>query len=178
MTELDWLMTIQQWHTPFLDSVFMNITALGDRGFLWIMAGIVMMLTKKYRRQGLLLLVGLLLTVLVGNVLLKNLIQRDRPCWLYPEVPLLISCPKDFSFPSAHSMSSFAGATALWFTNRRYGIVAYIVAAAIAFSRLYLFVHWPTDVLVGSALGILVGMVVFYIAESREGKEKTEYENV
>lgn len=165
MVEINWLMAIQEWHTPVRDFIFLNITALGDKGILWITLGIILLCTKKYRKQGFLLLLCLLASVLVGNLLLKNLIQRNRPCWLYPEIKLLLENPRDYSFPSAHSMSSFAGATALWLTNKRFGMVAYVVAALIAFSRLYLFVHWPSDVLVGSAVGIVIGVLVFQIAE-------------
>lgn len=168
MVEANTLMALQELHMPVLDFIFTHITMLGDGGILWIALGVIMLCTKKYRKQGLLLLLCLLGSFLVGNVLLKNLVQRGRPCWVYPEVKLLIETPKDFSFPSAHSMVGFAGATALWYTDRRFGIAAYVVAALIAFSRLYLFVHWPTDVLAGMIIGIGIGNLVFYLARRRE----------
>lgn len=178
MTEIAILTAIQEWRTPMLDTVFTGITSLGDKGALWILLGVILLCTKKYRKQGLLLLFCLLASLLVGNILLKNLIQRDRPCWLYPEVELLIANPTDFSFPSAHSMSSFAAATALWLTNRRFGIGAFITAAAIAFSRMYLFVHWPSDVAVGSAVGILIAVLVFGAAKRWTEREGQNDENV
>lgn len=170
--ELDILMAIQEMRTPFLDELFSNITALGDKGFLWILIGVFFLCTKKYRKAGLLLLLSLLASFIVGNVTLKNLVQRDRPCWLYPEVELLIRNPKDFSFPSGHSMVSFSGAAALWLADRKFGIAAYIVAALIAFSRLYLFVHWPSDVLIGAAVGIANACFVFWLI-NKMTKRKT-----
>ena len=175
MVETRILMALQELHTPVLDFVFTHITMLGDGGIFWISTGVLLACSKKYRRQGLLLLLCLLAGFLIGNVCLENLVQRSRPCWVYPEVPLLVREPRDFSFPSAHSMVGFAGASALWLTDRRFGAAAIVLAAFIAFSRLYLFVHWPTDVLAGTVLGIAVAYAVFGIAwfVGRMRKRKT-----
>lgn len=170
MVESSILMALQEMHTPALDFFFVHITMLGDGGILWIALGTLLLCTKKYRKQGILLLLCLLGSFLLGNVLLKNLVQRQRPCWLYPEVGLLIANPGDFSFPSAHSMVGFAGAEALRRTKRGFGAAAYIAAGLIAFSRLYLFVHWPTDVLAGAAAGIAVGNLVFYLGRKWESR--------
>lgn len=178
--EMDLLLAIQKMDTPFLDFFFSHITALGDMGILWITIGILLLCTRRYRRQGLLLLLSLLFAFLSGNVLLKNLVARDRPCWLYPDIPLLIENPKDYSFPSAHSMVGFAAAVSVWYTNRRWGIAALVTAALIAFSRLYLFVHWPTDVLVGIILGVLTAVIVFETDKRLARKKEVHrtYENV
>ena len=116
---------------------------------------------KKYRRQGVLLLVGLIAGVLVGNACLKNLIARPRPCWLDSSVQLLITNPADYSFPSGHTLSSVIGATGLTKTNRRFGYAAIPLAALIAFSRLYLYVHFPSDVLAAAVLGVALGELVW-----------------
>lgn len=118
--------------------------------------------TKKYRRQGLLLLGGLAVGVLVGNVCLKNLIARPRSCWLDSSVRLLIADPTDYSFPSGHTLSSVIGATILTKTDRRFGYAAIPLAALIAFSRLYLYVHFPSDVLAAAVLGVMIGELAFY----------------
>ncbi|MFR1974204.1 MAG: phosphatase PAP2 family protein [Oscillospiraceae bacterium] len=115
--------------------------------------------TKKYRRQGILLLCGLAAGVLVGNVFLKNFVARPRPCWLDSSVRLLIANPTDYSFPSGHTLSSVIGATILTKTDRRFGYAAIPLAALIAFSRLYLYVHFPSDVLAAAVLGVLIGKV-------------------
>lgn len=115
--------------------------------------------TKKYRRQGILLLCGLAAGVLVGNVFLKNFVARPRPCWLDSSVRLLIANPTDYSFPSGRTLSSVIGATILTKTDRRFGYAAIPLAALIAFSRLYLYVHFPSDVLAAAVLGVLIGKV-------------------
>jgi len=119
----------------------------------------VLICTKKYRRQGILLLCGLAAGVLVGNVFLKNFVARPRPCWLDSSVRLLIANPTDYSFPSGHTLSSVIGATILTKTDRRFGYAAIPLAALIAFSRLYLYVHFPSDVLAAAVLGVLIGKV-------------------
>ena len=99
---LDWgiLHWIQTYLAcPALDAIMPRLTLLGDIGFIWILTGVVLLCTKKHRRTGILLLLGLLCGALVGNVVLKNLVARPRPCWLDESVQLLIATPKDFSFP-------------------------------------------------------------------------------
>ena len=144
---------------PFLDAVVPKLTMLGNAGIIWILAGVLLLCTKKYRRQGALVLMGLLVGLLVGNVALKHLVARSRPCWLDPSVQLLIATPTDYSFPSGHTLSSVIGATILTKTDRRFGYAAIPLAALIAFSRLYLYVHFPSDVLAAAVLGVLIGKV-------------------
>ena len=144
-----------------LDVLMPKLTLLGSGGAIWLLAAGGMLCTKRYRRQGVILLAGLAVGVLVGNVCLKNLIARPRPCWLDDSVTLLISTPIDYSFPSGHTLSSVIGATVLTKTNRKFGWVAIPLAAVIAFSRLYLFVHYPSDILAGAALGVAIGEAVY-----------------
>lgn len=159
----DW--TILQWiqetlRCGALDFLMPKITLLGNGGMIWIAAALIMICTKKYRKNGILLLVGLVVGVLIGNVCLKNLVGRARPCWIDPGVPLLIANPTDYSFPSGHTLSSVIAATILYDTDRRFGIPAIVLAALIAFSRLYLYVHFPTDVLASVLLGVLIGKIL------------------
>ena len=102
----------------------------------------------------------MLLGSLIGNEILKPLIARARPCHIDMAVELLVERPTSFSFPSGHTCSSAVGATVLTLANKKFGYAAIPVAALIAFSRLYVFVHFPTDVLVGAILGITLGLVV------------------
>lgn len=139
-----------------LDMLMPKLTLLGSGGAIWLLAAAIMLCTKKYRRQGVILLAGLAAGVLVGNVCLKNLIARPRPCWLDDSVKLLIPIPTDYSFPSGHTLSSVVGATVLTKTNRRFDWAAIPLAALIAFSRLYLFVHYPSDILAGAVLGAAI----------------------
>ena len=146
-----------------LDMLMPKLTLLGSGGAIWLLAAAIMLCAKKYRRQGVILLAGLAAGVLVGNVCLKNLIARPWPCWLDDSVKLLIPIPTDYSFPSGHTLSSVIGATVLTKTNRRFGWAAIPLAAIIAFSRLYLFVHYPSDILAGAVLGAAIGLVVYRI---------------
>ena len=144
-----------------LDVLMPKLTLLGSGGAIWLLAAGGMLCTKRYRRQGVILLAGLAAGVLVGNVCLKNLIARPRPCWLDDSVTLLIATPTDCSFPSGHTLSSVIGATVLTKTTRKFGWAAIPLAAVIAFSRLYLFVHYPSDILAGAALGVAIGEAVY-----------------
>lgn len=138
-----------------LDVLMPKLTLLGSGGAIWLLAAGGMLCTKRYRHQGVILLAGLAAGVLVGNVCLKNLIARPRPCWLDDSVTLLIATPTDYSFPSGHTLSSVIGATVLTKTTRKFGW------AVIAFSQLYLFVHYPSDILAGAALGVAIGEAVY-----------------
>lgn len=150
-----------------LDLLMPKLTLLGSGGAIWLLAAGGMLCTKKYRRQGVILLAGLAVGVLVGNVCLKNLIARPRPCWLDNSVKLLVSSPTDYSFPSGHTLASTIGATVLTKTDRRFGWAAIPIAAIIAFSRLYLFVHFPSDILAGAVLGVAIGEAVYYLGLRR-----------
>ena len=150
-----------------LDLLMPKLTMLGNGGAIWLLAAGGMLCTRKYRRQGLILLAALTAGVLVGNVCLKNLIARPRPCWLDNSVRLLVSSPTDYSFPSGHTLSSAIGAAVLTKTDRRLGWAAIPIAAVIAFSRLYLFVHYPTDILAGAVLGAAIGLAAYRIGTRR-----------
>ena len=144
-----------------------KLTLLSSGGAIWLLAAGGMLCTKKYRRQGVTLLAGLAIGVLVGNVCLKNLIARPRPCWLDDSVFMLISVPTDYSFPSGHTLASAIGATVLTKTNRKFGWAAIPAAIIIPFSRLYLFVHFPSDILAGAVLGVAIGEAVYRAAGPR-----------
>ena len=148
-----------------MDWTMPKLTLLGEAGAIWIALALVLFATKKYRRCGLMLAAGLLCSLLLGNLLLKPLVARPRPCWLDPSVPLLVAVPKDCSFPSGHSLSAFITVTVLWRQDRRLGIPALILSILLAFSRLYLFVHFPSDVLAGILLGMAVGLGVCFLAD-------------
>lgn len=139
-----------------LDFLMPKITALGDAGAVWIAAAAAMTASKKYRKYGAAMLAALAMGVLVGNVCLKHFVARLRPCWL-EQANLLIATPMDYSFPSGHTLSSAIGAYVLTSANRKFGWFAIPLATCIGFSRLYLYVHFPSDVLAGAAIGVLIG---------------------
>ena len=141
---------IQKLHTPFLDEVMKGITFLGESGWFWILVAVLLFCQKRTRKIGLAVALSLAVGLLLGNIILKPLIARQRPCWLDGSIPLLIASPRDFSFPSGHTLASFEGAVSIFLYRRDWGLWALALAVLIAFSRLYLFVHFPTDVLAGA----------------------------
>ena len=156
--ELSFLDNIQSYlRCDFLDAVMPVITTLGNGGVIWIVCAVVLLLIPKTRKIGVVLAVSLAIEALCCNVILKPLAARIRPFDMNTAVQLLISPPTDFSFPSGHTGAAFAAASALFFCKNRLWIAALVLAILIAFSRLYLYVHYPTDVLAGAFLGILSG---------------------
>ncbi len=149
----------------FMDFILPKITFMGNKGLIWIIAAFLLIITKKYRKNGILLLIALLLGRIIGNQLLKNLIGRQRPCWINTDIHMLISVPRDYSFPSCHTLSSSAAATVLMETDKKIGIPALIIAIIMAFSRLYLYVHFPSDIIGGAVLGIAIGITVKQLSE-------------
>ena len=149
----------------FLDFILPLITKLGDKGMFWIITAVVLLCIPKTRKIGLSMGVALIIGLLVGNVFLKNVVARIRPYDLNTGVELLISKLSDFSFPSGHTLASFEGATVLLIRNKKLGIPAMILAVIIAFSRLYLYVHYPTDVLAGALLGIAIAFLACFIVD-------------
>ena len=154
--EFNILYIIQNLRTPWLDFLMKFVSFLGNGGQIWILTGVTMLFFKKYRKCGYVVLLSLILCLIFGNGILKNLIARERPCWIDTTVKLIIDNPTDFSFPSGHTLSSFAAAFSIFKYHKKLGITALILAGLIAFSRLYLFVHFPTDILGGICLGIAI----------------------
>ena len=150
---------------PAMDFLMPKITLLGNGGAVWLLAAVSLLITKKFRKYGAFLLAGPAAGVLVGNLTLKPLIARSRPCWLDESVQLLIANPTDYSFPSGHTLSSVIGATVMTKAKRKFGLAAIPLAAIISFSRLYLYVHFPTDILAAAALGVGIGLVTCMIGD-------------
>lgn len=172
--EFDLLYALQGIHTPVLDKIMVFVSTLGNAGILWIAIGVLLCIFPKYRKCGAQMIVSMALTFIVGNLLLKNLVARQRPCWIDPNVTLLVASPGDYSFPSGHSMNGFTAAVTLLCYDKRLGIPAVVLASLIAFSRLYLFVHFPTDVFAGIVIGIIMALIcrkIFdRISKTKNGK--------
>ncbi|MGN0406651.1 MAG: phosphatase PAP2 family protein [Bacteroides sp.] len=160
---MSWEFTVLHWfeslHNPVTDAVMKAVTMLGNAGIFWILLTVSLLFIKKYRKCGIAMACSLTLSFIFTNILLKNLVLRPRPFWVDPTFNLIVKAPADFSFPSGHSSASFAAATACFAQKKKPGIILLILASAIAFSRLYLTVHYPTDVLAGLILGLIYGVV-------------------
>ena len=149
-----------------MDSVMTFITGLGDSGKIWIACTILLLLIPKTRKAGLAMGIALALEIVCCNVILKPFVARIRPCDVNTAVQLLIERPLDYSFPSGHTASSFAAASALYFGRKKLWIPAAVLAGLIGFSRLYLYVHYPTDVLAGALIGIMMGWLGSVLANA------------
>lgn len=164
---LDWI-AANLWN-PVLDVLMPLITLLGDAGIFWIAIAVVLLCTKKYRKVGLGMGIALVIGLLVCNVTLKPLVMRPRPYDYQADVfhkiiPLLVEKQHDFSFPSGHTIASFEAATVIAINNKKWGIAAVVLAVLISFSRLYLYLHYPTDVLASVVLGIAFAFLGNWLA--------------
>lgn len=159
---LDWIQANLQ--CGFLDILMPIITLFGEHGLFWIACAVLLLLTKKYRKAGLSMGAALLIGLLVCNLTLKPLVGRIRPYDYQLQhfgitINLLIEGLHDFSFPSGHTIASFEACTVLMLHDKRLGIPATVLAVLVAFSRLYLYVHYPTDVIAAVILGIAFGFL-------------------
>ena len=154
-----------------LTPVMKVLSLMGDKGLFWIALTVVLLIFRKTRRVGIYCAASMILTFLVVNCAIKPLIARVRPYDLFTEIQILTHAEHDFSFPSGHSANSFAVAWVLFrMTPKKYGVPAVILAALIAFSRLYVGVHYPTDVLAGTAIAIVLAEVSLHILRQFERK--------
>lgn len=144
----------------FLDWVFKIITYTGNKGIIWIVIGLVLVMKKKTRKVGLCVILSLLATVIINNLIIKEIFDRTRPFIADPTIKLIVKAPQDASFPSGHTASSFTAATAIFLFNRRKGVYAYLYATLMGLSRIYLHVHYATDVIVGMIVGIVIAKLV------------------
>lgn len=150
--------------TAVLDSFFLAVTKIaGSYGQLWVIVAAVLLVFKKTRKAGVAVLLAYAAVFLIGQYGLKNLVSRPRPCQMDLDFALLVDRPSSSSFPSTHSAWAFGAATAVFMQHKKSGIAAFIAAALIAFSRMYLFLHFPTDVLAGIVLGIALGVLANWI---------------
>lgn len=156
--ELDFLHLLQGLHNPVLNKIMVFITELGNKNFIWLLGALIMILTKKYRKCGCAILISLLFSIVSCNLILKNFIARERPSFLFSNYEKLINAPLSYAFPSGHTQNAFSAAFSIFFMHQKEGIAAIIIAAAIAFSRMYLFVHWPTDILSGIVFSLFCAL--------------------
>ena len=177
---LNWIQAHLQ--STVLDFIMPYITILGDAGIFWIACAVILMLIPKHRKAGFSMGIALIFGVVVCNMILKPLVGRIRPYNYNLEVlklqwqdflvhgKLLVETPHDFSFPSGHTIASFEASVALYKNNKRLGIPALILASLISFSRMYLYVHYPTDVICSVILGTAFAFLGNFLAGKIMGK--------
>ena len=153
--------------TEVLDSFFLGLTRVaGSYGQLWLIIAALLLIFKGTRKAGISVVIAYMAVYLLGQIILKQLISRPRPCQIDQAFALLVARPSSSSFPSTHSAWAFGAATAIFMQHRKLGAAAYAVAALIAFSRMYMFLHFPTDVLFGAAMGMALGVLVHWIMKT------------
>ena len=164
--EIHILDMILNLRTPIGEVVVPLITSLGDAGIIWIILTVLLLIIPKTRKTGVIMMAALLEDVLLCNVLIKNLVARTRPFDVNTAVQLLVAKPRDYSFPSGHTAASFASVTALYLAGeKKMWKAALVLAVLIALSRLYLYVHYPTDIIGGVIFGSLSGYLGYKIVE-------------
>lgn len=156
--ERDWAVTVMQ-----------GFSLLGNAGLCWIALTLGMLCRKKTRKCGVTMAVALLLGLLVGNLVLKNLVARPRPYVTHADIQPLVTPGDEYSFPSGHTLSSFAAAYSLRYFYPQIGDFALVFAAIIGFSRLYLHVHYLSDVLGGAILGVLLATCAYQLVTKYYG---------
>lgn len=148
---------------PVLDWFMVFFTTLGEGGVLWIALTIVMLITKKYRKVGIISAISLAVCFLPGNYIIKPLVARIRPCNFYEGLRMIIEAPHDFSFPSMHAASSFSVAVVLARNEKKFGVWAIVAAVIISLSRVYLNVHFTTDIICGAVYGSAIALLVDFV---------------
>lgn len=167
ITEIDktiMLFIQEHFRTPILNRIMILISALGNFGFIWIVAAVVLMRRKDTRKAGFLSLLAMGLCYLLTNAILKNLFMRKRPYNRFEEVVPLIAPPLDYSFPSGHTASSFAAAGIIErYLHGKKAVTAEVYAVLMGVSRVYIGVHYPSDVLGGVAMGIISSRIIYLV---------------
>ena len=176
---LHWFETL---HNPITNPIFYVITTLGNAGWFWIVLAVLMLtvLPKKYEKAGLTMAIALILSLIFCNGIMKHLWARPRAFWVvgqnfvvgneFENLYGIFNSIHDYSFPSGHSSASFAAAVSIFMWRKKEGSAALVLAALIAFSRLYFTVHYPTDVLVGTITGALYGVAAYFIVKALMNK--------
>lgn len=141
------------------DAIMQTVSFAGDKGMIWVGLSLILLAIPKTRKLGAAVAAALVIEVLICNVIIKPYVARIRPCDINTAIQLLVTHPSDYSFPSGHTGAAFASTGALLGQKSRIWIPSFILSLFIAFSRLYLYVHYPTDVMAGALLGIMTGLL-------------------
>lgn len=166
ITQLDFsiLYWVQEYiRTDFLDAVAAGLSMAFEGGIFWFVLSAILLVFRKTRTAGVMVIIAMGVYLVVGELGMKNIFCRERPCHVDPSVVLAVHAPSSYSFPSGHTGSSFAAAGALFACNKRLGVPALVLALIVGLSRIYLFVHYPTDVLVGALLGLFCAGIIAFL---------------
>lgn len=158
--EFEILYALQGIRTELLDKIVLFLTNFnGSNGEIWLALGAILLIFKKTRKMGFAVLLSYGLTWVICQDVIKDIVCRARPCHIDESVELLIKRPTSYSCPSTHSALAMAMATSVFSYNKKFGIGAIIVALTVGFCRMYLFVHFPSDVLLGFIVGTISAII-------------------
>lgn len=157
---------ISKLRTKRLNRIMIFATYMGTGGLIWFLLSVALLPFQKYRTSGIAMIIAVVVSWFCGEIAIKNIVGRVRPCHKVSEDKLIIKNPSHYSFPSGHTTTSFAATTVMFFMHPVLAIPMLFAAALIAFSRTYLLVHYITDVLAGMVLGIITGCIVAPIVYS------------
>lgn len=149
----------------YLNILMRIITSMGNLGLIWIVIAVMILLNNKHKLSGYMVILTLIISTIIGEGIIKNIVKRVRPCNRCNNIKLLISRPISYSFPSGHALSSFAVAGVLSMYHAKYRFIFMGLAFLIALSRIYLYVHYPTDIIAGIILGTLCSKFILIISQ-------------
>ena len=160
---LDFIQTL--FKSPLMDRIMVLITTLGNEGILYYIILALLLLNKKTRKLGVILGISMLLNHIFSNMTLKPLFARTRPFDVNTAVEIIIKKPSSYSFPSGHTAQAFTTAFAFLFAKSKFTKPMFVFACIMAFTRLYLYVHYPTDILGGIVCGLISGYIGYKLVE-------------
>lgn len=169
--EIKFLIWIQEnMRSDIMDEIMKFLTKIGDMGAIWILFGLIFIALAKHRKIGFRVMLSIVFSALICNLILKNYVARIRPYDAYTYIDLIIDKQNDFSFPSGHTSASIAAASAIFKSKLKYkkidlGIIFIVLALLMSFSRMYLFMHYPSDVLGGIITGLLSAELAYLVVE-------------
>lgn len=171
--ELSILNAIQNLRSTPLDKFMVTMSSAGNLSLIWIAFIFIFLSTKELKKQGKIMIIAFILNILLVNLLVKNLVARPRPYEVAKFTDLLVHKLSDNSFPSGHTSYAFTFATIVTLLNKNKPLIIFtdLLAVLIGLSRLYLYVHFPTDVLAGAIFGILIGIFAIKIYNSSRYRE-------
>ena len=154
------IFNISKLHKEKLNRWMIVITKMANNGMVWFAVSVPFLFNRGYRNIGVKIILALLLSGFIGEIVIKHIVARSRPTKFLLQEEMLIKEPRSYSFPSGHTSSSFAASCMLASCFGMVSIPAFIFSVLIAFSRVYLRVHYPTDVLAGALLGSICSLLV------------------
>lgn len=162
--DMQFLLYVQEnIRNPILSDIFIPLTKSGDYGFIFIISGLILLCFSRTRKTGIIFLSALALNFILTNLIIKNIVMRARPYEVIEQLSILIAPPHGYSFPSAHTSSAFACITTLYYTEKKVFPYTLIFAVLMGLSRIYVGVHYPSDVLFGAVVGIVSAYLIYKI---------------